>query len=61
MALAYVQFTVCGHFINPPATWAATFSLRGFNLVYAVFMCVPPVVWPTLTTDGYGIFNMYTH
>ena len=35
-----------------PAPWAATFRLRGFNLVYALFLCdhtsIPPAVRPPL-------------
>ena len=48
--------------LNFAATWAATFCLQGFNVVYAVFFCDHTTggeAYPSVT-DGYGIFNIHT-
>ena len=53
------SLTVC---FTSPADWAATFRLRGFNLVYASSMCDYTTGCDvyTFTTDGYGISNVRT-
>ena len=56
MAFAYVTVYQFPH--GP--SWAATFRLRGFNLVHAVVLCDPITGCEaySFTTDGYGIFNV---
>ena len=55
-SLAYVADL----FKTSPAPWAATFCLRGFKLVQAVFLCnqINGYAAYFFTTDGYGIFNL---
>ena len=46
-------------FFNSFATWAATFHLQGFYLVYAIFLCDNTTgceAYSFFTTDGCGIF-----
>ena len=54
---------LCDHLFNSPADWAATFHLRGFRLVCAVFLCDPTTDGEACSfmTDGYGIFNVRMH
>ena len=54
---------VCDRLFNSPTTWAATFHLRGFHLVYAVFLCDHnsgcDCETYSFTTDGCRVFNVH--
>ena len=54
---------VCDHFLIPPATWAATFCLQGFNLVCAVLLCdhITGGEYDSLRQTNMGSFNVHTN